>query len=125
MRNRIAATFIICFVVLLLSGSDQSQAQSRYDGFWSVLIVSERGPCDQAYRYGLQIQSGRIYYGGGAGVNVSGQVGRNGSVRVTVAAGGQRADGTGRLFDSKGEGRWRGQSSTDFCSGYWIAERRG
>ena len=29
------------------------------DGNWSVLIVTERGPCDAAYRYGLSIRNGR------------------------------------------------------------------
>ncbi len=105
--------------------STTAPARTVYDGTWSVLIVTERGSCDRAYRYGVQISNGYVYYDGGGGINFQGRVAPNGTVRVSVAAGSQRADGSGRLSRMTGAGVWRGQSNTGVCSGFWQAERRG
>ena len=76
-----------------------------FDGNWSVLIVTERGTCDRAYRYGISIRSGYVYYGGG-GVNFTGHVAANGTVNVRVTSGGAFADGSGRLSRNVGQGVW-------------------
>ena len=47
---------------------------AAYDGNWSVLIVTTSGPCDAAYRYGLSIRDGQVFYDGSAPVNVRGKV---------------------------------------------------
>jgi hypothetical protein len=99
-------------------------ARTIYDGNWSVLIVTQRGNCDRAYRYGIEIVNGRVYYGGGV-VNFSGRVSSGGYVRVNVSSGGARASGSGRLSRNVGRGSWSGVSGSDRCSGYWEAERRG
>jgi hypothetical protein len=101
-----------------------AEARTPYDGKWSVLIVTNQGSCDRAYRYGLSIVDGKVVYAGDAAVNVSGRVNRNGAVRVVVSAGSQRADGSGRLSLNAGQGHWRGASSNGSCSGTWTAERR-
>jgi hypothetical protein len=95
-----------------------------YDGNWSVLIVTNSGPCDRAYRYGLAIRGGRVFYEGSLGVNVDGYVSGGGYVRVRVSAGSQGATGVGRLSRDYGEGSWRGSGSSASCSGTWTAERR-
>src|SRR5262245_46892994 len=95
-----------------------------YDGNWSVLIVTNSGPCDRGYRYGLSIRGGRVFYTGSLAVNVDGQVAPNGAVRVRVSAGSQGATGVGRLSRDYGEGSWRGLGSSGSCSGTWTAERR-
>ena len=97
---------------------------NAYDGQWSVLIVTQRGTCDRAYRYGITINNGNVVYEGGA-VNFSGRVSSGGSVHVTVLSSSGRASGSGRLSRSSGRGTWSGRSSNDACSGYWEAERRG
>jgi hypothetical protein len=98
-------------------------AQRAFDGDWSVVIVTQRGNCDRAYRYGISIQGGVIYYYGGA-ANFSGRVSRNGTIRVHVTSGaGGFANGSGRLRGNTGSGRWSGQSGNDRCSGYWTAQR--
>jgi len=73
-------------------------ARTAYDGQWSVLIVTNSGPCDRA---------------------------NNGAVKVRVWAGQQGASGTGRLSRTDGSGTWRGTGSMGTCSGVWSAERRG
>lgn len=100
-------------------------ARTVFDGTWSVLIVTNYGPCDRAYRYGVQIINGDVTYDGGGPINLQGRVAPSGAVRVSVSAGGQRADGTGRLARDRGAGVWRGVGSGGTCSGTWEAERRG
>lgn len=99
-------------------------ARLPYDGKWSVLIVTDAGTCDRAYRYALDIANGRIYYPDQS-FDVSGHVDARGRVTVTVSAGGERASGTGQLSSDDGHGQWSGYSSTSECSGHWEAERRG
>jgi hypothetical protein len=101
-----------------------ASAQRAYDGNWSVLIVTQQGTCDRAYRYGVLIRNGGVYYDGGA-VNFTGRVAANGAVSVRVTSGGAFANGTGRLGRTEGRGNWSGQSGGSRCSGYWTAERRG
>ena len=111
--------------VCAVSTLSTATARTAYDGQWSVLIVTERGTCDRAYRYGVQIVNGDVRYDGGGPINLSGRVMQNGTVQVTVSSGGSRADGAGRLSRNIGRGSWRGGSSSGACSGYWEAERRG
>lgn len=99
------------------------QTVDRFNGPWSVVIVTNSGNCDRAYRYGLRIQGGQVHYEGGADVTVSGMVDARGQVTVDVHAGGSSAHGDGQLDDSNGSGTWQGRSSTSQCSGTWDAER--
>jgi hypothetical protein len=99
-------------------------ARTPYDGSWSVLIVTDSGSCDRAYRYALRIADGRVYYSDPS-FDVSGRVDARGHVFVRVSAGGQYASGSGQLSANYGDGRWSGRSSTSQCSGHWQAERRG
>ncbi len=109
----------------LAIGVGTAQARTPYDGLWSVLIITERGNCDRAYRYPVRIVNGRVTYAGEGAFNIFGRVRGNGAVSVTVSRGDSRASGSGRLTPSFGRGAWRGASSTDACAGVWQAERRG
>jgi hypothetical protein len=108
----------------LAASPDMAAAQRMFDGNWSVLIVTQNGNCDRAYRYGVSIRNGGVYYEGGI-VNFTGRVAANGRVSVRVTSGASSATGTGRLTRNSGQGRWNGQSGGARCSGYWTAERRG
>ena len=101
-------------------------AGTPYDGAWSVLIMTDRGTCDRAYRYALRIFNGRVSYGGegGAPARVSGRVSPGGRVVVSVSSGQGAATGAGRLSAVGGSGYWRGSGSQAACAGRWIAERR-
>jgi len=98
-------------------------AKSSYDGQWSVLIVTQKGTCDRAYRYPVKIDNGAVGYAGTASFNVTGKVGQNGAVTVTVSRGDKSATGTGRMSATDGSGIW--QAASGECSGTWTAERRG
>ena len=95
-------------------------ALPRYDGLWSVSIVTTKGDCIASYRYPMRIANGILANGGDLAINVSGKVGPSGAVTVTVSHGDTRAAGSGRLNGSVGSGSWSGAS----CSGSWSAERR-
>ena len=86
-------------------------ARTPFDGRWSVLIVTDAGTCDRAYRYALNIVNGRVTYDDPS-FNISGHVDPRGHVNVNVSAGGQRANGTGQLSGNSGRGMWSGQSTT-------------
>src|ERR1041384_5502952 len=53
--------------------------------FRSVLIVTQKGTCDRAYRYPVKIDNGSVGYAGSASFTVSGKVGDNGAVTRRVA----------------------------------------
>ena len=113
-------------VALALAGafaaSVPAASAPNYDGLWSVVIMTQRGTCDRAYRYPVRISNGSVGYAGDASFNVSGTVGTGGAVTVTVSRGSQSAKGTGQLSANGGSGRWTAGSGE--CSGSWTAERR-
>jgi hypothetical protein len=92
-----------------------------HDGRWNVLIITQAGPCDQAYNFPFQISGGRISSSGFA--DITGHVSGGGGVAVRVSAGGSVATGSGRLGMGSGAGRWMGRGSAGVCSGRWQATR--
>ena len=115
------AALAILAASVIPAGSAPIASPKSFDGGWSVLIVTEKGTCDRAYRYPVRITNGSVGYAGEASFNVVGQVGANGAVTVTVSRGSQSATGTGRMSGSDGSGRWATASGE--CSGTWSAER--
>lgn len=103
--------------------SSPALADTKFDGRWSVLIVTEQGTCDRAYRYPLIIENGNVLYGGRKNFDVSGQVESNGAVIVSVRQGDMGAQGTGRLSGKYGRGTWVAPQGG--CSGRWEADKRG
>jgi hypothetical protein len=125
MMKRVILTGVASlFVAAAIGTPPAAVARTPFDGAWSVLIVTDHGTCDRAYRYALRIADGRVSYDDPS-FNVSGGVDAAGRVRVGVSAGGQSATGYGRLSGDHGQGSWNGRSSTSECSGHWEAERRG
>jgi len=100
-----------------------ANAAGKFDGTWSVMIVTRAGGCDPSYRFGGQIINGIIYYTGGGPVSLTGRVAPSGAISVTVSSGANHAVGTGRLSANSGGGTWRGQGPSGACSGSWSAQR--
>jgi len=101
-----------------------AEAQQQFNGQWSVLVVTEQGDCDKAYRYPVAIENGRVRYAGEAAFSINGQVARSGAVQGTIAGGGNRAAVRGRLSGGVGSGTWT-LSGGRSCSGTWSEEKRG
>ncbi len=124
-RTATAASALTALAILAASAIPAAPAPAgkpNFDGAWSVLIVTEKGTCDRAYRYPIKIANGTVDYAGDASFTVTGKVQPTGAVTVTVARGTQSANGTGRLSLSDGTGRW--QTAGGECSGTWSAEKR-
>jgi hypothetical protein len=123
-RLTILAGLAVALLAAAPRNSPALPARAPFDGNWSVLVVTDAGTCDRAYRYALRIVNGDIYYPDQS-INVSGHVDTGGRVSVSVSAGAQQAYGTGELSGNYGDGHWSGHSPTSACSGHWEAERRG
>jgi hypothetical protein len=121
--GKIAATIAVTGTIAAsaMTASTASLAVPRYDGLWSVSIVTEKGDCDPGYRYPIRISNGMLANAGDSVFTISGKVGGTGAITVTVSGGGRSATGSGRLAGNMGVGSWTGGA----CSGSWSAERRG
>ena len=107
----VSTALLVAASAATLAVGTAAYAATPYDGAWSVLIMTDRGSCDPAYRYALRISNGVVTYGGegGAPAQVSGRVNPGGRVTVSVAGGQGRAVGSGRLTAAAGSGSWRGE----------------
>ena len=113
--NRIGTVFS----VLLLAGSISAPAfaQQPFDGVWNVTIVTKSGSCEPTASSTLTVTEGKI---SAAGANVSGSIGREGLVRVSING----AYANGQLSGNAGSGKWNGASGGIPCSGRWEASRQ-
>jgi hypothetical protein len=96
-------------------------ARSAYDGPWSLDFVTQRGACDQAYHFDVNINNGIVSHPNL--VRFHGRVAPSGAVRASVTVQDKYASGAGRLTMTSGRGTWSGQSAGARCSGYWTAQR--
>ena len=117
--NRLLAGAIGAFVAVSALTVTATSAP-RYDGMWSVSIVTQKGDCDRGYRYPIRIANGTVVNGDSDPFTISGKVAPSGAITVTVSSGSKSATGSGHLAGNSGEGLWHGGA----CSGVWTAERR-
>jgi hypothetical protein len=108
----------MAFVASILAGSSiaPASAQSAYDGQWQVTIVTSTGSCEPTASSTLIVADGKI---SAAGANVSGSIGREGLVKVSING----AYANGQLNGNSGAGKWNGASAGIPCSGRWQASR--
>src|SRR6476660_3144 len=92
-------------------------AQTPYDGLWSVTVVTKNGSCEAQTHSTLTISDGKV---SAPGANVSGSIGREGVVRVSIGG----AYANGQLSGNSGSGKWNGASAGIPCSGRWEASRQ-
>ena len=123
-RSARPLALILALSAGLTVAARQTPAASNFDGQWSVLIITENGECDRAYRYPVKVTNGVLTYEGEAGVAISGRVDASGRLNATVQRGEQSANGSGKLSSSTGSGKWTGKSNTSACAGRWEAEKR-
>jgi hypothetical protein len=98
-----------------LAGS--AVAQMPYDGLWTVTIVTKTGACEPSARYPLTVTDGKV---SASGQDISGSVGQNGNVRVSIRG----TYANGQLNGNAGSGKWNGASGGVACSGRWEASRQ-
>lgn len=112
--DRIATVFAS---VLAATAAAPAYAQTPYDGLWNVTIITHSGNCEPTASSTLTVADGRI---SGGGANVSGSIGREGLVRVSING----AYANGQLSGNAGSGKWNGASGGIPCSGRWQASRQ-
>lgn len=123
-RFRPFGLFLLPAVAVAVIAAPRPVPAASFDGNWSVVVITETGTCDRAYRYPVRVVNGQIRYEGEAGIEISGRVDGSGKLSATISRGEQSAKGSGRLARAKGSGTWSGKSTTSVCSGRWEAERR-
>ena len=95
----------------------QASANHPYDGSWSVTVMTKNGSCEPSTRSTLTVTEGRV---SAAGAAISGTIGREGLVRVSING----AYANGQLSGNSGSGKWNGASAGVACSGRWEASRQ-
>jgi hypothetical protein len=102
---------------VLAASAAPALAQTPYDGLWNVTIVTNSGSCEPTASSTVTIADGRI---SASGANVSGSIGREGLVRVSING----AYANGQISGNSGSGKWNGASAGIPCSGRWQASRQ-
>jgi type 1 fimbria pilin len=113
--NRIGTVFFASVITAAVAAP--AMAQTPYDGLWSVTIVTKTGTCEPSARSTLTVADGKV---SAAGADVSGSIGREGVVRVSING----AYANGQLSGNAGSGKWNGASAGIPCSGRWEAARQ-
>jgi hypothetical protein len=114
-RNRIR--LFVASTLFALSAATPALAGQPYDGQWNVTVVTKSGNCEPSSSSTLTISEGRISAPGAA---ISGTIGREGLVRVSING----AYANGQLSGNSGSGKWNGASAGVPCSGRWEASRQ-
>ena len=94
-----------------------------YNGTWTVELVTESGFCDGRHTYSVSVEEGqvRLLSAADGTTRMSGRVGADGAVCLTVSRGSTGGSVLGRLQARSGSGTWKVSA---LCSGHWAASRR-
>ena len=125
MRRGVTSFLLAAFMTMAgLAGASAAARVAVFYGTRSVLIVTEKGDCDTAYRYAVSVTGGKVRNAGDSGFDLGGTVTADGAVTVSIRRGDRAATGSGRLAEQTGEGTWHGVGAHGACAGRWEAERR-
>src|SRR5262245_24685332 len=92
-------------LVAAFAAAAPAKSAPSFDGLWSVVIITDKGACDRAYRYPIRIARGTVLAAEPTPmIQISGRVTDAGAVTVTVNSGNKSAHGTGRLNGAAGAG---------------------
>jgi len=101
-------------------GAPALAKEASIDGTWNVRLVTEAGTCDSVYSQTVAIQNGQVRPLSGD-ATISGGIGRDGSVALTISQSMAQASATGRINAQRGSGGWK--LAMLGCSGHWTATR--
>ena len=110
-------------VAVVLAPVASSAKPASFDGTWNVRLVTESGTCDSSYNQTIAVENGQVrpVSSGAESTSISGGVGLDGNVALTIRRSLARANASGRLRGRSGSGDW--QLAMLGCSGRWTARR--
>jgi hypothetical protein len=103
-----------------------AEGPSRFDGRWTVSMVTASGACDRSYNYALAVENGRVQplpKAGESAPRMTGQVAPSGAVALSISSGIASGNAAGRLRASAGSGTW--EVPIAGCTGTWVAQKSG
>src|SRR5260370_18293703 len=116
-QHRIAKVFFVPVSASATAPTAASAfAQTPYDGLWQVTVMTKSGNCEPSTSSTLTVTDGKI---SAPGADVTGSIGREGLVRVTIRG----AYANGQLSGNAGSGKCNGASAGIPCSGRWEASK--
>lgn len=119
--SKIAVVVALSAVVSGLSVAASAKDAPGFNGPWSVELVTESGLCESRARYAVSVQDGAVRLAAASGkATLSGRVGGDGTVGLSVSNGTASGAVTGRLQARTGGGTWKVSA---LCSGRWTATR--
>src|SRR5260370_8855257 len=100
MRNdRIRTTFFASALTATAAlAAAPAIAQTPYDGLWNITIVTKAGSCEPSTRSTVTVTDGKV---SAAGADVTGSIGREGLVRVSIGG----AFANGQISGKAGSGK--------------------
>ena len=99
-------------------------AAANFDGQWSVVIITEAGNCDRAYRYPVKVMNGEMKYEGEAGITLTGRIDASGRCQRNGPARRTERHRFGPAVFCLRARDLDGQIRTTACNGRWEAEKR-
>ena len=93
MRKLLLCATATCLFVTLANTAD---ARSAYDGSWDLTFVTQRGACDAAYNFTVNVSNGVVTHPNL--VKFRGYVAKSGAVRASVTVQDKYAAGSGRTL---------------------------
>jgi hypothetical protein len=113
-----------CAASILVAASS-ANATTKYDGVWSVVLITDSGPCMHGeVRVRGEVINGTAHYTGAGITNFSFRVTSSGLVTATVSAGTTWGVGSGHASSgSSANGTWHSHMENAICSGTWRAQR--
>lgn len=120
--SKLVAVFALAAALTGQVPTGASAADGGYSGTWSVELVTESGICDARYSYSVSVREGHVQLvsAGDSSARMSGRVGTDGTVGLTVSNGSASGAASGRLQAQTGSGTWKVSA---LCSGRWTARR--
>ncbi len=123
-RSMIFSATALLVAIAMAPGAAEAKRYARtgaYDGTWNVVFATRAGNCSATNSVPFAVSGTRVSSAGGG--KVTGGIGRNGAVSVSISVGLSHASGSGRLLGNSGAGSWAGVITGDRCSGSWQATR--
>ena len=123
MRKNVVALAVSAGIVIALAPVACWAKSASYDGKWNVRLVTESGTCDSSYNQTIAIENGEVrpLSADAEATSISGGVGGNGNVALSIRRSFAQANANGRLNGRSGSGSWK--LAMLGCSGRWTATR--